>query len=313
MSRFARRRQVDKTVDLIVVGPEGGPEILRVTLKRISNAEAAGHGLERLMVMADVAKLETAHKPAVVKQAEDVAARLKATQSDLSAYTPEQTEAALEHILRADKALRENPEYLHKEADEDLPQKQARAARQQRLTDHYEKVEGIPPALIRLLLKRRKLLEEQQRAELAVTQHETGRLAGMARSIGKARTQQAATDRAAIVCAAVTHHQSLIPVDSINRANLDPTNPAHWQPHPDTPQPEPIQLTADENRVDEDAGIFLLSQVHTSAEIAILAEHAYLHAVGGEEGRAALARFRQGTPPDGGDVPDQPGQGADHG
>ena len=295
MSRFARRRKATRTVDLLIAGDGGQPEITRVTLRRINNAQAAVHGLERLLVMADVAKAQEPAKPAVVTKAERIAAQLAGIRSDLTVYSAAQQEQATAHIAALE-----------------AEQQRARSdGKRQALAEQLNNgTEEIPGALVRLLLQQRDLLRKKAAADHAVAAHEAGRLAAMARSIGKPRTQQAASDRAAIVCAAVTHHQSLIPNPQIERRDLDPDNPTHWIPHPETPQPEPVQLTTDRKQVNHETGIWLLSETHTSSEIALLAEVAYLHAVGGEEGRAALSRFRRQPPTARRDVSPQQGQGA---
>ena len=297
MSRFARRRQRPKTVDLLTAG-ENGPELLRVTLRRISSADAAQHGLHRILVLAEVTKQSPAHTPQVVREAQRLVARLKGVRSDLSAYDGEQVQLARLHIDAVEFQLTEQltEEGLGGEVENPQQRREQREQRQARIQAAYESA-AFPPALIRLLLAERKLAQQHSEAE---------------HRIASAGSRAGAEQRAAIVCAAVTHTQTLVPVAGVEA--LDPDNPEHWQPHPLEPQPEPLQLVID-GEVDESSSPprYPLALVFTSSEIATLGEAAYLHAVGGQEGRAALERFRRATSAAGGAVAPEQRQGADRG
>lgn len=312
MSRFARRRQRPKTVDLLTAG-EDGPELLRVTLRRISSADAAQHGLHRILVLAEVTKQRPAHTPQVIREAQRLVGRLKGVRSDLSAYDGEQVKLARLHIDAVEFQLTEQltEEGSGGEVEHPQQRREQREQRQARIQAAYESA-AFPPALIRLLLAERKLAKQHSEAEHRIAQHEVGKMAGLARAVGSAGSRAGAEQRAAIVCAAVTHTQTLVPVAGVEA--LDPDNPEHWQPHPEEPHPEALQLCID-GEVDESSSPprYPLALVFTSSEIAILGEAAYLHAVGGQEGRAALERFRRATPAAGGAVAPEQRQGANRG
>lgn len=297
MSRFARRQQAPRTVDLLTVGENGDPEILRVTLRRITNAQAAEHGLHRLLVMAEADRQRPAHTPSVVRRAEQILAQLAGVRSDLGAYAAEAIAAARQHIEATDARL--VSEGIEGATHPD---------RQEEVLSAY--ADGShPDGLIRLLLAERRLVRESAAAEVQVAQHEVQRLASMARQVGTAGTRAGAEQRAAIVCAAVTHLQTLVPVEGIEA--LDPGVPEHWRPHPDEPAPLPVQLVLEGPADEESTPARWPLTIFSSSEISTLAEAAYLHAVGGEEGRAALQRFRQRSQADGRHVADVPRQG-DH-
>ena len=318
MSRFARRQLQSKTIDLLTVDDVGNPELLRVTIRRIDNAQAAEHGLQRLLVMGEAARQRPAHTPEPVRRAQHLASRLKGVRSDLAVYSEEKKEgeegevhvrgpavvAAREAIEAVDIQLAE----AHAAAPDDDAPTLSRQEKQAAVEAAYLST-GHPAGLIRLLLTERDLLHKLRQAEHEVTLIHSGRMVGIARQIGSAGTKQGALQRAAIVCAAVTHFQTLVVAPGVTAPDVDV--PEHWTPHPDEPQPERVQLVqtgeADEASTPK---IYPLA-VLTSSEVSTIAEAAYLHAVGGEQGKAALERFRQQSKADGRDVAAESGQG-DH-
>lgn len=310
MSRFARRQLKSRTVDLLTVDDAGQPELLRVTIRRIDNAMAAAHGLHRLLVMGEAAKQRPAHTPEPVRRAELLANRLRGVRTDLVAYA-ESSEGEAEARPSIVDGARAAIEAVDLQLAEQLqtPAKgdpQSRAERQAMVDAAYLDT-GYPAGLVRLLLAERELVYKFEQAEHEVSLISSGRLVGIARNIGTAGTTQAAEQRAAIVCAAVSHFQAFVVAAGVTRP--DPGVPAHWVPHADEPAPVRVQLVREGNP-DESAEppIYPLT-ILTSSEVSTLAEQSYLHAVGGEEGKAALNRFRQQSPADGGNVANEPRQG----